>query len=633
MRRLSAKFSIDLALWALATPLAYFMRLEGDFASFGAGIALLTLIGIPLKAAAIYLFRLPWRSWHHVGVRDLSVLLYAVAAVSSVLFIVVLLVPGILGIPRSGPVIEAMLAVLMLCGARLGTRLYDGRTKKARVHGNRRRVLIAGAGEAGTMIAREMLRHPESGMLPIGFVDDADEKQRNLFGGLPVVGRLRDISGAVKEHGVDEVLIAMPSSGGAVVRYVIEQAREAKVGYKTVPALHDLLSGKVAIAQIREVNLEDLLGRAPVRLDEEYIRGYVANKTVLVSGAGGSIGSELARQCALFGAHRLVLLGRGENSIFSIHNEVRMRWPHIDVIPVICDVRNKERLRYVFERERPEVVFHGAAHKHVPLMEANPDEAVFNNIQGTQNMSALALEYEVERLVNVSTDKAVNPSSVMGATKRVAELVVADAASRATERQQFVSVRFGNVLGSRGSVVPLFKEQIRHGGPVTVTDPEMTRYFMTIPEASQLVLQAGAIGSNGCVYVLDMGDPVKIVDLAEDMIRLSGFEPYVDIDIEFAGKRPGEKLFEELLTAEDGTAPSVHEKIFVARKNGMPEGQLERTLTELYEAAATRDAVRIRAALRRLMPPNSLPEPDVRGDGADANALEQAPPEVTPLSP
>ncbi len=610
-KRVAIKFAIDLALWVLATPLAFALRLEQNVGAYAEGIGWLLLVGVPLKALVVFVLRLPWHSWYKVGIRDLVVLLQGVAVVTVFLVGIGFFLSSTVTIPRSIPLIEAMLAVLLLSFARLTARTVS-ETQRQRTAGKRddgRQVLIVGAGEAGTMIAREMLRHPEAGLRPIGFADDDPGKQKKRFLGLPVLGNLDSLPAILAMYRVDEVLIAMPSEAGDVVRRVVEHARRAGIEHRIIPGVYELLSGQVSISQIRKINLEDLLRREPVRLDVSDIRAYVGGRVVLVTGAGGSIGSEIVRQVARFGARRILLLGRGENSIYQVHRECRKTWPALDVVPLICDVRDRDRLAYLFEQHRPDVVFHAAAHKHVPLMEGNPDEAVLNNVGGTLNLSELALAHGVERFVNISTDKAVNPTSVMGASKRVAEYVVGRAANHAEPGHSFVSVRFGNVLGSRGSVVPLFKQQIEEGGPVTVTDPEMKRYFMTIPEAAQLVLQAGGLGTNGRVYVLDMGEPVKIVDLARDLIQLSGFEPDLDIPIVFNGIRPGEKLFEELLTAEEGTDSSRHEKIFVARKQAVEGGDLDLHLGVLFEAARSRDPEAIMRALAAIVPTHMLPIP------------------------
>lgn len=613
-RRIWIKYGIDLGLWLSATPLAFALRLEQNALAYADALLLLLVIGLPVKAAAVYFLRLPWRSWYKVGIKDLAGLIQGIAVVTVVTTALGFFFAGTATIPRSIPLIEAMLALLLLSASRLGARLAsETNRKRAPAADDVRQVLIVGAGEAGTMIAREMLRHPEARLRPIGFADDDPGKQRKRFLGLPVLGRVEELPEMLATYRVDEVLIAMPSENGNVVRRVVELARHARVQHRIIPGVFELLSGRVSISEIREVNLEDLLRRAPVRLDVGDIREYLSGKTVLVTGAGGSIGSELVRQVSRFKPRRILLLEREEGGLYQIHRECMTGRPEVPVEPLLCDVRDRDRLAYLFERYRPEAVFHAAAHKHVPLVEGNPDEAVLNNVGGTLNLTELALEFGVGRFVNISTDKAVNPTSIMGATKRVAEYVVERAARRAEPGQAFVSVRFGNVLGSRGSVVPLFREQIRKGGPVTITDPEMVRYFMTIPEASQLVLQAGSLGTNGCVYVLDMGEPVKIVDLARDLIQLSGFEPEVDIAIEYSGIRPGEKLFEELLTAEEGTDSSRHEKIFVARKRGFDEAEFEDRLDRLFDAAHSRNPDAILRALDAVIPVHMLPVPSASG--------------------
>ncbi|BAW01142.1 epimerase/dehydratase WbiI [Thermus thermophilus] len=603
------KFLVDLLLWTLAAPLAFLLRLEGLPPEYQASLWVYTLLGLPVKALLIALFGLHRQAWSRVGVRDLVRLALAVGLGGAILFVFGLLLDGFLPVPRSVPLISSALAFLAMGGVRLGVRLYWEEKKGRGKGGTKKRVLVVGAGEAGTMVVREMLRHPEAGLYPVGFLDDDPNKRGQTIAGVRVVGALDDLPRAVRALEVDEVLVAIPSAPGSVVRKVVELARAVGVSYRILPGIHEILSGRVGLSQIREVRVEDLLRREPVRLNLEEIAGYLEGRVVLVTGAGGSIGSELVRQVARFHPEQVVLLGRGENSLFSLEKELEAQWPELRYKVVVADVRDQDRLRRVFQAYRPQVVFHAAAHKHVPLMEVQPDEAILNNVGGTHNVVKLCLEFGVERLVNISTDKAVNPTSVMGASKRVAEQVVAWGASRAAPGQVFVSVRFGNVLGSRGSVVPLFLEQIKRGGPVTVTHPEMRRYFMTIPEAAQLVLQAGGMGENGRVYVLDMGEPVRILDLAKDLIRLAGFEPYRDIDIVFTGVRPGEKLFEELLTAEEGTEASYHEKIWVAKPSALPR-EFPRLLEELDLAARRGDERRIRELLRQLIPtykPNSIP--------------------------
>ena len=421
--------------------------------------------------------------------------------------------------------------------------------------------------------------------------------------GLPVFGKVSDLLSVVKEQEAQEVLIAVPSASGDFVREVVDLAREAQVRYRIIPGVFEILSGDVNISQIRDVDLEDLLRRPPVQLNTAEIADYLRGRVILVTGAGGSIGSEIVRQICHYGPSTILLFGRGENSVFSIQQELVRNWPDVKQMGLIGDVRDEARLRAVFEEFRPEVVFHAAAHKHVPLMEQTPSEAILNNVIGTRNVVNLCLEFNAGRLVNVSTDKAVNPTSVMGASKRVAEMVVSAGAARAHEMQAFVSVRFGNVLGSRGSVVPTFMAQIRAGGPITVTHPEMTRYFMTIPEAARLVLQAGGLAENGKVYVLNMGNPVKIADLARDVIRLSGAK---NVDIVYSGVRPGEKLYEELLTTSEGTDATTHSEIFSAKLAQVDAVQLQRQLRILQEDAQRNDMNAVRADLADLIPENKF---------------------------
>lgn len=602
--RATLKFVLDLILWGLlATPLAFMLRLDVLTPQATTGLLVMMGVLLPLRALLIYLAALPLRSWRKTGMRDLAVLAFVIAFVSLFSLALLVFLPSSVFVPRSIPFLQAMVAMLLMGGARMAVRLFSEQQRRLTAgKGSTRRVLIAGAGEAGTMMARELLRHPEAKMMPVGFLDDDPGKRRLSFGGLPVLGALADLPAIAQRHSVDELLIAIPSASGDVIRPLVEAAREAEVEHRIIPGIYDLLSGNVSISEIREVNLEDLLRRDAVKLETGEIAAYLADRCVLVTGAGGSIGSEIVRQVTRFGPAKIVLVGRGENSIFQIEQEMLREFASVPIVPVICDVRDAEKLAEVFATHRPEVVFHAAAHKHVPLMEANPDQAIFNNVGGTRNVAKLCLEFNVMYLVNVSTDKAVNPTSVMGASKRVAEQVVQLAAQQAQPHQTFVSVRFGNVLGSRGSVVPFFQQQIARGGPVTVTHPEMIRYFMTIPEAAQLVLQAGGMKLNGAVFVLDMGKPVKIVDLARDLILLSGKQPDREIAITFTGMRPGEKLYEELLTAEEGTDASRHEKIFVARKSTIDEVWHGEGLSALFDAATNRDATAIRSRLASLIP-------------------------------
>ena len=422
--------------------------------------------------------------------------------------------------------------------------------------------LIIGAGDAGATIAREIERYHKRSRKVIGFIDDDESKFNRLMGGVRILGNRHDIPSIVKENKVKEIIIAMPSVTRNEIRNIMEICSPLKCKVNTLPGMYQLLDDEVLVSHLHPVSIEDLLERDEVRLDMDIVEHYIRDKVVLVTGAGGSIGSEICRQIMRVGPKQLLLLGHGENSIYLINQELKNIYKDGPIIPIIADIRDKQQLDQIFTQYNPQVVFHAAAHKHVPLMEIQPMAAVLNNIYGTRNVADVAGRHGVERFVMISTDKAVNPTSVMGATKRVAEKVIIS--MNDTYDTKYITVRFGNVLGSRGSVIPLFKKQIEAGGPVTVTDPEMTRYFMTIPEASQLVLQAGAMGKGREVFLLDMGEPVKIIDLARNMIRLSGLEPDKDIHIKITGLRPGEKKYEELLTSEEGTNRTNHTKIFEA---------------------------------------------------------------------
>jgi FlaA1/EpsC-like NDP-sugar epimerase len=613
--------ALDVVGWITATLAAFALHYEGAipverWPAVLASLAVLTL----LKLVATLVFEVNRQSWEKLSFRDARNVLFASGSVVLAATLVLRTVGSGLGIPVAIPVIDGMLTALFMVSSR-GLARYINETRIARASPGRklRRVLLVGAGEAGSMLAREMLRHPETGMRPVAFIDDDHSKAGRTIAGVPVLGRLDDIAFVLDNEAVDEVLITIPSADGRAIRDIVERVRQVSPGiaYRTMPALHELLSGQVTINRIREVGIEDLLRRPTVQLDTDSILSYLQGKRVMVTGAGGSIGSELVRQICRFGPHELILFGHGENSIYQLERELDLTWPDVRYTSVIAAVQNTQRLDYVFRRYRPDVVFHTAAHKHVPLMELNPEEAVFNNIIGTRNLVRLALAYGVTHFVNISTDKAVHPTSVMGASKRIAELLVEDAARDAGEGQVFVSVRFGNVLGSRGSAVPIFKQQIQVGGPVTVTHPDMMRYFMTIPEASRLVLQASGQGKNGEVYILDMGEPIRVLDLVKDLIRLSGLEPEIDIPIVFTGVRPGEKLVEELMTEAEEAGGTEHDKIFVARPHPVSRAELEQTVNALQEAALHSDGDEIRKILAGVIDgSNLLP---LRSPGAPVN--------------
>jgi len=567
------------------------------------------------------------RYWQYADTDELLLLIWAAAIgclAQAALFLgSQALFPGILvpGVPRSIPFIDLLLTIAVIAAPRLalraGARSAKRDGKAGKPNGHLQHVLIAGAGEAGAMVLRELRQNPHTGLVPVGFVDDDTAKHGVMLNRVRVLGGREAIPQLVREHHVDQVIIAMPSATGKTVREFVDICEAAGVRARIVPGIYELLGGGVKLNQLRDVQIDDLLRREPVQTDTARVRGLLVGRRVLVTGAGGSIGSELCRQILRCEPASLILLGHGENSIFEIHNELKVEGSRLkvepanlqpatcDVQPVIADIRFPERLAAVFAEHRPEVVFHAAAHKHVPLMEANIADAVSNNVLGTLRMVEASVAAGVDRFVLISTDKAVNPSSIMGATKRVAELIVQRASQRTG--RAFVAVRFGNVLGSRGSVVPYFRKQIAAGGPVTVTHPEVKRYFMTIPEAVQLVLQAATMGRGGEVFVLDMGEPVRIVDLARDLIRLSGLEPERDIEIAFTGLRPGEKLHEELFAAAEEHGRTEHEKILRFTNGKGPavvagEDHFSEQIEVLLEAARRGETGMMRAALHDLVP-------------------------------
>jgi FlaA1/EpsC-like NDP-sugar epimerase len=466
--------------------------------------------------------------------------------------------------------------------------------------GRLKRLLIVGAGNTGVTLLGDIHKKQIAEYEVVGFIDDDARKQGTFILGLPVLGTVEELPKICKEHNIEEIAIAMPSATHRQRRRVIQVCEGIKIGFHTVPSISDIASGKLRVSQIRNVEINDLLGREAVELDLHSIETFLRNKVIFVSGAGGSIGSEMCRQVCNFGPKLLLLVEQAENPLFYIDGELRSRFPALQIKAIICDITDKMRVNEIFEKYRPEVVIHAAAHKHVPLMELNPGEAVKNNVVGTQNVADAADRYGSTNCVMISTDKAVNPTSIMGSSKRIAEMYVQDLSR--TSKTQFVTVRFGNVLGSEGSVVPIFKKQIAEGGPVTVTHPEMKRYFMTIPEASQLVLQAATMGKGGEIFVLDMGEPVKILDLAKELITLSGFSPEEDIEIRFMGLRPGEKLFEELSIKGENMQPTNHPKIAIWKNIPMDRDKLRTSIKELVETAKTQDRSEIIKEIKELVP-------------------------------
>ncbi|MEW9500807.1 polysaccharide biosynthesis protein [Jeotgalibacillus marinus] len=522
-----------------------------------------------------YRYGLYKKVWAYSSVSELVAILKAVTF--SVLIVAILQLVVANSLYTRTLAITWMMHILLIGGSRFAWRMY--RDTYIKPNPDRKRALIIGAGAAGTMVARDLNQKINSELEPIGYIDDDFTKHSLEIMNIPVLGGVKQIESIVKEFKIEHIIIAIPSLSRMDVQRIYTECAKTTAKTKILPLLEDLMTGKVEVSQIREVQVEDLLGRDPVELDMESISEKLEGKTILVTGAGGSIGSEICRQVCKFNPEKLILLGHGENSIYTIHMELRNQYGDaIDIVPIIADVQDRKRIFEVVEKYMPSVIYHAAAHKHVPLMEINPKEAVKNNIFGTKNVAEAAHEYHVENFVLVSTDKAVNPPNVMGATKRFAEMVIQNLAQGSNTK--FAAVRFGNVLGSRGSVIPLFKKQIAAGGPVTVTDPEMTRYFMTIPEASRLVIQAGALASGGEVFVLDMGEPVKIVDLAKNVIRLSGYTED-EIKINYSGIRPGEKLFEELLNENEIQSEKVFPKIYVGKAAPISKHELVYLLEEI----------------------------------------------------
>jgi FlaA1/EpsC-like NDP-sugar epimerase len=560
---------------------------------------------VPVQVGVLLAFGLYRRLWRYASVWELRLIFAAGILGAAAAWIV-----GIFILPHAGfesvRVPLSVLAMYSVCSIgiiaapRLALRVLVRTAGPRRALDGQKRVLIAGAGAAGEMVVKEINANPQLGLLPVGFVDDDRSKLGLKLGNLSVLGTLEQILEISDRERAEELIIAMPRAAGTVVRRIVRKAYDAGLRTRTVPGLFEILDGRVSVGTLRDVQIEDLLRRDPVQTDFAAVRRLAAGRTVLVTGAGGSIGSELCRQLVALGPKNLVLLGHGENPIFDILHELLSDETKATLTPIIADVRDRNRIRRIFEEYKPYAVFHAAAHKHVPLMEENVSEAITNNVYGTLNVVDAAVACGTQHFVFISTDKAVRPTNVMGATKRVAEQVVRNAAY--THNRHFVSVRFGNVLGSRGSVVPTFLRQIQDGGPVTVTHPEMRRYFMTIPEAVQLVLQAGAQGRGGELFMLDMGEPIRIVDLARDMIRLSGLEEGRDIEIEFSGIRPGEKLYEEMFFHHEIAEATEHPKVLRARNEGgeVVDGV---AISQLIDAAI-RDAREdhLRSVLRALVP-------------------------------
>lgn len=586
--------SLDIISAIIAALVSIYLRFDGNLIPQN---YLSMLVGqlpffVMITIVSFFLFKLYSRVCRYAGSSELLAIVGANFAGAICWFIFSVLVEAVL--PRSIYILTALVLTFFVGGTRLSLRVYSYLTSKPQYIQRTQKlnkVLVIGAGDAGAMLAREIERYHSGKRKIIGFIDDDRDKQGKTMFGIRVLGSRYDIEQVVADTDANEIIIAMPSVKGKEIKEIIDVCKNTNCKLTILPGVYEIIEGTVSVNQLRPVEVEDLLGRDPVKLDTKNVSAYITGKVVLITGAGGSIGSEICRQVAKMQPKKMLLLGKGENSIYEISQELSIEYPQIRKVPIIADVRDEERINGIMDYFHPHVVFHAAAHKHVPLMEYQPMEAVRNNVLGTKVVAEAASKNGVETFVMISTDKAVNPTSVMGCTKRVAEMFVQSMNSISETR--FAAVRFGNVLGSRGSVIPLFKKQIAKGGPVTVTHPDMKRYFMTIPEASQLVLQAGAMAEGGEVFVLDMGEPVKIYDLARDMITLSGMIPEVDIEIKFTGLRPGEKLFEELLSAEDGTEATQHKKIFTAMIKCVDKTKLDFQIRRLLEQTTGDNVVEV----------------------------------------
>ena len=574
------------------------------------------VVALLVKPVVYYSFGLYSQVWAYASIRELKIITAATAIASAIVALIIALLTFLQfyqGFPRSVLAIDWLLSLLAVGGLRFAMRLLaEGRSGREGIPGRAKRILIVGAGDAGALVVREMQKNPQLNLDPVCFVDDDQSKQKQRIHDVPVEGTLEDLGHVLDIWFIQEVIIAIPSAPGGVVRQVIDICREKDVLFRTMPGIYELIGGKINVGRLREVEITDLLRRASVEIDTTLIGSNLSGKRVLITGAGGSIGRELCRQIARWGPESLILLGHGENTIFETLIELEGNFPSLPLHPVVADIRNLDRLSNVVAHFHPHLVFHTAAHKHVPLMEINVEEAVTNNVIGTRNVVEAALNSEVDRLVMISTDKAIRPTSIMGSTKRMAEMLVLDAAHRSG--RPYSVVRFGNVLGSRGSVIPIFKQQIANGGPITITHPDMQRFFMTIPEAVHLVLQAAAMGQGGEVFILRMGEQVKILQLADDLIRLSGLEPEKDIEIVFTGIRPGEKLSEELWDQWATFEPTSHSDIVqLVDEDLLSRSELRQTVNELAFLAGEGEVDAIIRVLDETIPGaaiRSAPPPD-----------------------
>lgn len=638
----AAQWLVDVLVCAMAFQLAYLLRF--DFAipsAVGAQFWIQLPLVVLLQVAALRVFGIQLFVWRYVGMAELRAFLAAALSVAGIVLAARLLLPDSWAdwrVPVSVDLLDAGLAFGGLMAVRILRRvLYERHRPVGRspddVVAPRSAVMLIGAGRNGMMAAREILGNPKSALDIRGFVDDDPNKKGTVIQGIRVLGATEDLPRLIANDHVDHVVVTIETLSRSQFKRIRDVCDAIPVKLRIAPSMSQILDGRLKVSRIRDVQIDDLLGRAPVDLDLSDMARLIGGRTVMVTGAGGSIGSELVRQVARFAPGRLLLVERSEFALFNIEREMREAFPDIDFRPVLADIGIETRMQAVFDQYRPGLVLHAAAHKHVPMLEHNPTEAITNNVIGTRTLARLAGEYGVEVFVLISTDKAVRPTSVMGASKRLTELVIQSVNSSFDTR--YVAVRFGNVIGSAGSVIPIFQEQIRKGGPVVVTSPDMVRYFMTIPEAAQLVLQAAAMGAGGEIFILDMGEPVRILDLAKETIRLSGFKPFVDIDIVFSGLRPGEKLFEELEVTGERIARTRHPKIFIGNLAPYPDDLLADVIDKLTVLTLEDDEGALRAYLNQVLPEARLTVAHSAGESEPAPFLARestAPSSTLPLA-
>ena len=611
-------FIFDITIFAMTPLLALSLHFDGDLnlQEYISQLAVATILFLVVKLIVFWGCGFYKRYWRYASIEEviyIVMLMMGVIVIQTTLFNILDKTFNMLlgNLPQSLPILEGILSGICVIALRFSVRVVERVNHRQKISKHRERVLIIGAGNAGVSLVEDMQRNPQSGVYPVGFIDDDIKKKHIHLRGIPVLGDRYKISEVIKTLKIQKIIIAMPTVSGQIIREIVDICQANGVQPSTLPGIHEILNGRVRLDSIRDIKIEDLLRREAIHIDIKRVSKFIKDKTVLITGSGGSIGSELCRQ--IFRCHpaKIILIGHGENSVFNIQQELEQLIQILknngqsvinipQIYTFIADIRVRSRLEHAFERFKPDVIFHAAAHKHVPLMELNPAEAITNNVIGTRNLLQVALQYNVEHFVMISTDKAVNPTNVMGASKRVAEMLVLQAAKRSGK--SYVAVRFGNVLGSRGSVVPTFQKQILAGGPITVTHPDICRYFMTIPEAVQLVLQASVLGRGGEVLMLNMGEPVKIVDLAKELIHLSGYEVNKDIDIVFTGLRPGEKLFEELFIEGVEYEKTEHEKLLVVKNaSQILPSYLDITVERLLGVAAKNDADSIMLLLSQLV--------------------------------